>query len=65
MKIDANGSKPHQPVHLIRIVETMTPTLPKVSYLISWELRHEDWTYGKDVKEDTTHIVRMGVIVSM
>jgi hypothetical protein len=31
MNNDAMGSKPVQPVHLIRIVEMMTPTLPSVS----------------------------------
>ena len=36
MNIEAKGSKPDQPVHLMRIVETMTPTLPKVSCFVSF-----------------------------
>jgi hypothetical protein len=35
IKIEAKGSKPDQPVHFISIVETMTPTLPRVSCHIS------------------------------
>ena len=63
MNIDARGSNPDQPVNLIRIVETITPTLPKVSYLISSIWRNENPTHGQDVKEHSAHIVRVGVIV--
>lgn len=35
MNIDASGSKPDQPVHFMRIVDMMTPTLPRVSCKVS------------------------------
>lgn len=66
IKIDASGSKPDQPVHLMRMVETMTPTLPNVSCMISSNISSEIWqTDGKNMEEDTAHIVGVGMVVSV
>lgn len=51
MKIDANGSNPDHPVNLMRMVETMTPTLPRVSYQFSMSThgRREKNTDSQDM----------------
>jgi len=65
MNIDAKGSKPDQPVHLMRIVETITPTLPRVSCSVSFDNDRRKGTHRQNMQENASHVVRMGVIVTM